>query len=46
MFNPWQVIVWRLIWYIPLQVFRWCFIACVFFGWGRYNAREMIRDTR
>lgn len=45
-YAPWYVIVWRFIWFLPLQVFRFGFLAIAFIGWGRQTAMEAFEDTR
>jgi hypothetical protein len=40
------IVWWRLLWWTPLQLFRWLFIFCAYMGWGVWAAKELIRDTR
>lgn len=46
MFNPWYIIAWRLLWFLPAQALRMLFTLVVGIGFGRRAARDVWRDTR
>jgi hypothetical protein len=44
-FDPELVQVWRFMWYLLGQVFRWCYLVCVWAGMGRYTFVKVRKDT-
>lgn len=43
---PPHVIAWRLIWILPLWLFRMCYLTIVLVGWGPKTFYQMWQDTQ
>jgi hypothetical protein len=42
---PWYLIVWRLIWFVPVMLARVLFVLILGIGWGPETASAAWRDT-
>jgi len=45
-YSKWYVIVWHLLWGVPVYVTRALFVGAIFAGWGSESARQAWKATR
>lgn len=45
-YNPWYIIIWRLLWLPPMQLFRLGFCLCCLFSMGGREFKRACDDTR
>ncbi len=44
-YEPWFVILWRLVWFIPITLTMTAFLIIAVVGWGPEMTRRILREV-